>query len=152
MAKASEAGEGKSRRVGRPSGGRLLTALVILALVAGAGFFAWKYNEAKEDVDRLSNPQESAKAANAELIAKVSSHTEVPKNETPTVATVSDASKLKSQAFFAKAQNGDKVLIYTQAKRAVLYRPSTDKIIEIAPVNLGNTQSSGEGTSQQSGQ
>jgi hypothetical protein len=54
------------------------------------------------------------------------------------VATVSDASKLQSQQFFAKAQNGDKVLIFTNAKRAVLYRPSTNKVIEYAPVNIGN--------------
>jgi hypothetical protein len=115
--------------------------VVVLALAAGAGYFSWQYSEAKKDVDRLSNPQEAAKVANAELIASVSRHTEVPQGETPTIATVTDASKLKSQAFFAKAVNGDKVLIYTQARRAILYRPSTDKIIEIAPINLGTSES-----------
>lgn len=118
----------------------IAVVVVVLALAAGAGYFGWQYSEAKKDVDRLSNPQEATKAANAELIAKVSAHTEVPQGETPTIATVTDVSKLKSQAFFAKAENGDRVLIYTQAKRAILYRPSNDKIIEIAPINLGNNQ------------
>lgn len=126
----------------RLSGKWLLALLVVLALVAGGGYFAYKYNEAQKDVDRLSNPQESAKEQTRLLLEKVRTHTQVPAGETPTVATVSDASKLKNQAFFAKAENGDKVLIFTQARRAILYRPSTDKIIEIAPINLGNTQSS----------
>jgi hypothetical protein len=126
----------------------IVVAVVVLALAAGAGYFGWQYSEAKKDVDRLSNPQEAAKAANAELIASVSRHTEVPRGETPTVATVTDASKLKSQAFFAKAENGDRVLIYTQAKRAILYRPSNDKIIEIAPINLGDNQNTDSNSNQ----
>lgn len=122
--------------------------VIVLALAAGAGYFGWQYNESQKEVKRLSNPSEAAKAANAELIAKVSTHTQVPQGETPTIATVTDVSKLKSQAFFAKAENGDKVLIYTQAKRAILYRPSTDKIIEIAPINLGNNQNTNTNTNQ----
>ena len=62
----------------------------------------------------------------------------LPTGETPTIATVTDASKLKDQAFFTNAVTGDKVLIYTNAKKAFLYRPSTNKIINIAPVNLGS--------------
>lgn len=116
---------------------QLLALVVILALVGLGGFYAYKYNQAQNEVKRLSNPQESAREETRQLIAKVGVLVEVPTDEPPTVATVTDASKLKDQAFFAKTQNGDKVLIYTQSKRAILYRPSTNKIIEIAPVNLG---------------
>jgi hypothetical protein len=126
-------------KLGRRAWQQLLTALIVLALIVGLAVYANKYNQAKKDVKRLSNPQEVAKQQSRELIAKVSRLTEVPSNETPTIATVSDASKLKSQAFFTNAQNGDKVLIYTQAKRAILYRPSTDKIINIAPINIGSS-------------
>lgn len=51
-------------------------------------------------------------------------------DETPTIATVSDITKLQGQPFFAKAQNGDKVYVYSNAKKAILYRPSENKIIE----------------------
>ena len=51
------------------------------------------------------------------------------------MATVSDPEKLKDQPFFAKAQKGDKVLIYSNSQKAILYSPTEDKIVEVAPIN-----------------
>ncbi len=60
----------------------------------------------------------------------------LPANEEPTLATVTDLSKLKDQPFFTNAQEGDKVLIYPRSLKAILYSPSKDKIIEVSSVNL----------------
>lgn len=68
-----------------------------------------------------------------ELVKKVSKLADIP-SETPNVATVSDAATVRSQLFFSKAENGDKVLIFQNAKRAILYRPSTNKIIEYSTI------------------
>lgn len=68
-------------------------------------------------------------------VAKV---VDLPSNETPTVATVTDVKKLQNQAFFAKAQNGDKVLMFAQAKQVILYRPASQKIVQIAPIDVGS--------------
>jgi hypothetical protein len=63
----------------------------------------------------------------------------LPANETPSLATVTNKEALsKTQLFFASAENGDKLLIYAKAMKAILYRPSTDKIIEVEPIVLNN--------------
>ena len=105
-----------------------LVALLLIALI-GAVYFYSKAN---------ANPQKQAAAQLKATVAAVGKLIVLP-DETPTLATVSDPSKLKDQAFFAKAKKGDQVLIYAQAKEAILYDPSINKIIEVAPINVGGT-------------
>lgn len=81
------------------------------------------------------DPQAEAKKEATELNALVGEFVLLPEGEIPTIATVSDPAALKDQSFFNNAQKGDKVLIYSQAKKAILYRESINKIIEIAPLN-----------------
>ncbi len=63
----------------------------------------------------------------------------LPQDEQPTIATVTDLAKLQGQPFFANAQVGDKVLIYSRAGKVILYRPGENKIIELAPINISTT-------------
>lgn len=129
-----------------------IAVVLILAAAGTAGYFYNRYQNSQKEVTKLkSNPTVVAQTEAQQLMDKVGKLTDLPKGETPTIATVTDITKLKGQVFFDKAKNGDKVLIYTQAKEAILYRPSTDKIINIAPVNIGNNQQAGTqntGTSQ----
>jgi hypothetical protein len=123
--------------------GRLLLWLVVLVVLAAAvgtaTYYINRYHDSQAQVKKLAaNPTITAQQEQQQLISKIGTLTNLPKGEKPTVATVTDVTKLKSQPFFTNAQNGDRVLIYTQAKQAFLYRPSTNKIINIAPVNLGN--------------
>lgn len=83
------------------------------------------------------NPQAIAQKETDDLVAKVSKLVILPAGEVPTVATVSDPEALKDQAFFANAAKGDKVLIYAQAKKAYLYSVVLNKIIDVAPLNIG---------------
>jgi hypothetical protein len=116
----------------------LVVAILFIIAIGTAAYYVHRYNDSQKQVKKLSNPTAAAQLEQTQLISKIGALTVLPTNETPTVATVTDITKLKDQAFFANAQNGDKVLIYTKAKKAYLYRPSTNKIINIAPVNLGN--------------
>jgi len=84
-----------------------------------------------------------AAAAQAEVdatVAKVGKLIALPSDEKPTVATVTDASKVKDQTFFQNSVNGDVVLIYTKAQKAILYRPTENKIVEVGAVNIDNQQ------------
>jgi hypothetical protein len=59
----------------------------------------------------------------------------LPKDEKPTVAQIEDKSKLEGQSFFTGAQNGDYLLVYTNAKIALLYREHDNKLVNVGPVN-----------------
>lgn len=71
-----------------------------------------------------------------QLIDTVSKQQPIPKDEIPTVATITNLSKLPDQPFFAKARNGDKLLIYKVAQKAILYRPTTQQIIQVSPLDI----------------
>ncbi len=62
----------------------------------------------------------------------------LPDGETPTLAKVSDLSALASQPFFKNAAVGDVVLMYGKSRKAVLYDPAANKIIEVAPITDDN--------------
>lgn len=130
--------------VNRPNRKKLLAGLaILLVFVALAGLFAYQLNannQLKRENQKLSNPQEAAQAESKQLTQEVGKLIELPSSETPTVATVVDVNKLQKQPFFANAKNGDRVLIFTQAKKAILYRPATNKIIQVASINLGADQ------------
>jgi hypothetical protein len=91
------------------------------------------------EVNKLKNPQAGVQDQIQKTLDKVSKLILLPENETPTMATVSDLDKLKSQPFFANAKVGDQVIIYSAAKKAILWRPSTNKIVEIAPISIDET-------------
>ncbi len=68
------------------------------------------------------------------LVSSVGHHMLLPTDETPTLATVSDMHALEGQEFFKNAKEGDKVLMYLRTHRAIIYRPSIDRIIEVGPI------------------
>jgi hypothetical protein len=87
---------------------------------------------------KLKNPNAAAQEEVRQAVRAISAYMVLP-NETPTIATISDPTKLKDQAFFAEARAGDKVLIYAQVHKAILWRPSINKVIEVAPLNSTTT-------------
>lgn len=116
-------------------------ALVVIIFILAALPSYYFYSQYKKTQALLQNPTQAATLESQKLIDEIGTLIELPRDQNPTIATVSDITKLSEQPFFANAKNGDKVLIYTQAKKAILYRPSENKIIEVAPVNLGSSSS-----------
>ncbi len=95
-----------------------------------------------------NSPERQQELARQEVQAVVDQLKEImiiPENEFPQMATVDNAPELaKTQDFFASVQNGDKILIYLQNKKAIIYRPSTEKIVNIGPVVTDNNQSTAQ--------
>lgn len=106
--------------------------LAVLLLISLFGTFYF-YRQVSND------PAKLAKDDLNNTIMAVGKILVLPQNETPSLATVSDPSKLKDQPFFAAAESGDKVLVYSLAKKAILYSPKLNKIVEVAPINLGQS-------------
>lgn len=114
---------------------RLVVVLfsVLLCIFAGAaGYFYYKYKKAAQ----ITNTKDEI----AQLVETLDVMLDLPADETPTLATVTDKEKLTGHPFFRKSENGDKVLIYTNAGRAILYRPSIGKIVDIIAINIQDDQ------------
>lgn len=107
--------------------------LITLMLAASTIYFFYQYQQIKK---QYQNSTTTAQVQ--QIVAEVSKLMLLPKNETPTIATINDVTKLKGQPFFANAKNGDKVLIYPNASIAILYNPSAHLIISVSPISLGN--------------
>lgn len=117
--------------------------LLTFSLILSLGVLGVVYSQYQKTQSELAKVKKDPQTARAEetkkIVEQVSRVMVLPSNETPTIATITDISKIKNQPFFAKAENGDKLLIYTDARRAILFRPSTNKVIDIAPVNIGSS-------------
>ncbi len=101
--------------------------VLLLLTISVAGYFYYQFRNSVEVAD-AKEIEDLAKEIGAVMM--------LPENETPTLATVTDKNKLSEQPFFQKSENGDKVLIYSNTGRAILYRPSTKKIVDVTTVNI----------------
>ena len=91
---------------------------VFLGLVTVGGIIAWD--------NRGTEIQKT--------LRQVSMHLILP-NETPSLATVKDPSQVKEQ-FLKQSKKGDKVLIFEQAGKIILFRPSINRIIDVGTASI----------------
>lgn len=124
----------------------LIAVPLILLLISPALYYLFsEYNKMRQEYEKTKlqlNQSSTVLGSNTQsILDKVSKLIELP-NESPTVATVSDVTKLKNQQFFKNAQNGDIVLVFKDAKKAILYREGVNKIIEVGYINITEQQPS----------
>lgn len=128
-------------RVERPSSVQVkstrlpsVLAIVLFVLLCGVSYFTWQlYSELNASELLLKSDEKQT------VIQNVSKHILLPKGEDPVFATVTDPAKLPREPFFKNAAAGDKVLVFESSKKAVLYRPSVDKIVEMMPFEADMT-------------
>lgn len=115
---------------------KLILLAVAIAAIAPSAYFYYSWSRAKY---RISHPAEAAKVDADKLVNAVAKLMLIP-NEAPQIADItSDVAKLASQKFFAEAKDGDKLLVFSKAREAILFRPSIGKIIDVAPFSLSSS-------------
>jgi|SRR3989338_3248393 len=113
----------------------VIIAFLVLTLLAvgGAGAGIYYYFQYQTLAARIKNPGLEAK----EVLAKVGKLIDLPEGEEPTIATVNDAEAIRNQPFFAKAQNGYRVILFTSARLAILFDEKSNKLINVGTINVG---------------
>lgn len=115
--------------------------IAIILFIGGLAGYQWyiiRELKSKDGINTTATATSKEKEIQ-DIIAKVSQIFVVPENETPEVITISDTALINSHPFFTKAKIGDKVLIYPKAKKAILYDPINNKIVDVAQLNVGTT-------------
>lgn len=110
----------------KPSMVTILLAIVTLISASAAVYFYMQAN---------TNKQDQAAVEVKQVVDRLAELMQVP-DETPTVAKVTDKEKLKDQPFFKDAETGDRLIIFPKAKKAVIYRESTNKIVNVGPIAI----------------
>ena len=113
----------------------VLLLIIILAVAVGAAYYMKSQDTflggsaasdeglTQEDID--------------ELVASVGKHMMLPEGEAPVAAKIVDVDELlKTQSFYRGAINGDVLLIYQAAAKAIIYSPSRDLLVNVGPIIL----------------
>lgn len=106
----------------------------LVAVVGLAVFFYGQWQRVRNNP--LQAQEEKAQRDIAEVVEAVGKLMVLPENEVPTLVVIDDKENIaKDQEFFKWAENGDQMLVYRQAKKAILYRPKSNKIVNVAPIS-----------------
>ena len=131
---------------------KVFLAVVLLIVFGGLGGVIKLSKDNKQlrtEIQGLKeDPNKIAKEETAKIVALVSKLVLLPTDEEPILATVTDKEKLKDQPVFAKAENGDKILIYSTAQKAYIYNPTKNVIVDVIPVNIGDSSITISGTDE----
>lgn len=127
------------RRWGRT----LLLIILVVLIVAGA---LWYFKDRGLPVPGASQPAAAADAAAPDklsdaqvqsVIAQVGKHILLPSDETPIIATVTDAATLRAQQpFYKDVSDGDYLLIYQSQARAILFDPNKDMLVNVGAIQV----------------
>ncbi len=112
----------------RPSRPIIILLILCIAALGTSFFFYQKWRTASQTTSVTQTKL-------AESLAKI---IELP-DEQPTVVTVSDKQKLTNQALAERVENKDMLLIYGRAQKLIVYRPSSQKVIDIITFGEKNT-------------
>jgi hypothetical protein len=112
-----------------------LVALCIFVALVLKGVSLRTAPEKKSLVQPSQSPVPLTKEEVQGVVNKVGKHMVLP-NEVPQIVGITNVDSLKKQqVFFSLANNGDQLLVYSN--KVILYRPSTDQVVDVAQIRVG---------------
>jgi hypothetical protein len=126
-----------------PSRTRPIAALLVVALLILLGVTMFNLQATKQQLERMTmrmdnndnKPSAESKEEAKKVIAKLRAVYALPEGAEPTVAAIVDVDTLRQKnAFYAKAKNGDYLVVTTE--RAILFDATQSKVLDVIPVQL----------------
>lgn len=112
----------------------IIVAVVVIVVVAVALFFVRRQSVNWNDT-KLTVAEQKI------LVSKIGDLMVLPDEPQPVFAVVTDAEKLRAeQPFYAAVQNGDILLVLPSSRKAIIYSPKTDKIVNAGPFIVNQDQ------------
>lgn len=109
---------------------KILSILVVLVILLLAFAIFRKFYDPKGDAESQQLSDKEIKS----LVKKVSKLIIVP-DETPVIATIIKADELiAEQKFYLGSKDGDYLIVFPTAKKAIIYRKEEDKLINVGPI------------------
>jgi hypothetical protein len=126
---------------------RLLIAVILSLIFFCSTAAIWLYFKTKERIAALQTPAAQQTAVQNEVssaMKQLKTHLLVPEEE-PVIATIIDPALVATKsAFYSQVQKDDQLIIFPEAKKAVLFRPRSNIIVNMGPLQFEevSTQSS----------
>lgn len=127
------------------SGNRSMLLWLLLAIAVGALIWSFlNYWTTSRKLAVLTDPKlasELNQKETDELLEKMRALMIIPKDKNPIVATINDVETLATnQDFYRNAHNGDRLVIFTASKKAVIYDADDNRIVNVGPIFYTNPE------------
>lgn len=107
-----------------------ILALLIIIVIVLLGFAIFKKFNPSVKIPEGQLSEKEIKV----LVNKVSKLINVPE-ETPVIATIIEADQLiAEQKFYVGSKDGDYLMVFPKAQKAIIYREKENKLINVGPI------------------
>lgn len=117
--------------------GKIFTTILFLILIVSVSGLGYLYYQTRQELKFLASPagQEQLSQKEVEQVVNALGKLALLPEEEPVVATIVDVAALSSQsAFYKRAENGDKLVVFSEAQQAFIYSPGRNKIVNVGPL------------------
>lgn len=122
----------------------LVTLLVlVIGAAVGAGVYLLRATDTFTSNAGDAQPQLTEQEVQS-VVRGVGKLIRLPEGEEPVIASIIDVDQLvATQPFYEGAENGDFLLIYPQAAKAIIYSPKRNIIVNVGPIIIDDAETTG---------